>query len=207
MVAGGLQRLPKSPTLLFEQGILWALKGDRSQADTSFKEASRLKPGWNLPLLALGIARLESGDATQAAVLFEEARTADPRDTRAHYLYATALSREAGVISGETRTKAIGALRKAIEIDPKDARSHALLGQLDLAAGKPEAAALEWQTALKIEPENTTALYQLGLLRRRQGKTPEAEHLMQAFRRVKAKMPGEEKSLVQILRVVPEKRP
>ena len=82
-----------------------------------------------------------------------------------------------------------------------------MLGQLDLAAGKPDAAALDWQTALKIEPENTIALYQLGLLRRRQGKTAEAERLMQAFQRVKARMPGEEKSLVQILRVVPEKRP
>jgi len=207
VVARALQRLPKSPGLLFEQGILWALKGDRSQADHSFQEASRLKPGWNLPLLALGISRLESGDAAQAAVLFEKARAADPRDSRAHYLYATALSRESGVISGEMRAKAIAAVHKAIELDPKDARAHALLGQFDLAAGKPDAAALDWQTALKIEPENTTALYQLGLLRRRQGKTAEAERLMQAFQRVKAKMPGEEKSLVQILRVVPEKRP
>ena len=207
VVARGLQHLPKSPGLLFEQGLLWALKGDGSQADNSFKEASRLKPEWNLPLLALGISRLESGDAAQAAALFDKARTANPRDSRAHYLYATALSREAGVISGETRALAIGALHKALEIDPNDARSHALLGQLNLAAGKPDAAALEWETALKIEPENTTALYALGFLRRRQGKAAEAERLLQTFRRVKRKMPGEEKSLVQILRVAPEKRP
>jgi tetratricopeptide (TPR) repeat protein len=205
VVARGLERLPKSQGLLFEQGILLALKGDREQADDSFKEASRLKPAWNLPLLALGISRLESGDATQAAILFDKSRTADPRDSRAHYLYATALSREADVISVETRAKAIAALHKAIEIDPKDARAHALLGQLDLAAGKADAAALDWQTALKIEPENATALYQLALLRRRQGKTAEAERLLQAFQRVKAKKPDEEKSLVQILRVVPEK--
>src|SRR5436190_13316889 len=38
VVARALQRLPKSPGLLFEQGILWALKGDRSQADHSFQE-------------------------------------------------------------------------------------------------------------------------------------------------------------------------
>ena len=207
VVARGLQRLPKSATLLFEQGILQALKGEREPANASFKEASGLKPEWNLPLLALGVSRLESGDAAQAVVLFQKARTADPGDSRAHYLYAIALSRDGGNISVETRAKAIAALHKAIAIDTKDARSHALLGQLDLAAGKPDAAALEWQTALKIEPENTTALYQLGLLRRRQGKTAEAEHLLQAFQRVKAKKPGEEKSLVQILRVVPKKRP
>ena len=44
VVARGLERLPKSSGLLFEQGLLQALKGDRNQADYSFKEASRLKP-------------------------------------------------------------------------------------------------------------------------------------------------------------------
>src|SRR5437016_11371599 len=41
-------------------------------------------------------------------------RTANPRDSRAHYLYATALSRKADVISGETRALAIGALHKVM---------------------------------------------------------------------------------------------
>jgi tetratricopeptide (TPR) repeat protein len=202
VVARGLERLPGSPGLVFEQGILRALKGDRNQAESSFEEASRLKPDWNLPLLALGVSRLESGDAARAAVMFQKARTADPRDSRAHYLYATALSRKSPV-SRETRAEAIAAVRKAIELNPKDARSHTLLGQLQQSAGNPDAAALEWQAALKIDPENTTALYQLGLLYRKQGKTVEAESLLQKFQRAKAKMRGEEESLVQILRVVP----
>jgi hypothetical protein len=57
---------------------------------------------------------------------------------------------------------------------------------------------------LKIEPENTTALYQLGLLYRKQGKTEAAKRLLQTFQRVKAKKHRDEESLVQMLRVVPE---
>ena len=197
VVARGLGHVPESPALLFEQGILRALQGDRSQAEKSFVQASRLKPGWNLPLLAVGVLHLESGDATQGALMFQKVRTADPRDSRAQYLYATALSRQ----GGETRAAAIAALRKAIDIDPKESRAHTLLGQLHMQAGKADAAALEWRAALKIDPENSTALYQLGLLYRKQGKTAEAERLLREFQRVKAKARGEEESLVQILRV------
>jgi tetratricopeptide (TPR) repeat protein len=203
--ARGLDRLPKSPGLLFEQGMLWALQGDRAKAENSLKEASRLKPSWNLPLLALGVAQLESGDVAQSAVSFRKARALDPHDFRAHFLYATALSRESGRTSGENRTEAMAALRKAIELNAGDARPHVLLGQLEMSAGNPNDAAVEWQTALKIDPQNGAALYQLGLLYQKQGKTQEAKQLLQRLQNVKTKMRGKEESLVQILRVVPAK--
>jgi cytochrome c-type biogenesis protein CcmH/NrfG len=178
------------------------LKGDRDQAENSFGWAGRLKPGWPLPLLALGVCQLEAGEAAKAVTSFRNARALDPNDFRTHDLYATALVRENDT---ENRTEALAALHKAVELNPNDARSHALLGQLQLAAGKPEAAVIEWQTTLKIEPENITALYQLGLLYRKQGKTAAAERLLQTFQSVKAKKSRGEVSLVQMLRVVPEK--
>jgi tetratricopeptide (TPR) repeat protein len=203
IVARGLRRLSDSPGLLFEEGILKELKGERSLAEKSLARASALKPGWALPLLALGVSQLESGDAEQAAATFQTARRVEPGDFRAHYLYAAALSRQKGsALAGE---QAIAALRQALSLNPNDARSHALLGQLQLAAERPDAAAREWQAALKIEPENATALYQLGLLYRKQGKTEQAERLLAAFQTVKAKQRAGEERLVDILRVVPQK--
>jgi len=207
VVERGLDHLSKSAVLVFEQGLLCALKGDRARADANFQQASLLKPDWTLPFLALGVSQLESGDNAKAADLFRSARNLDPRDARALYLYATALSKEGGTNAGRNAKEAAAALQKAVELNPNDGRSHALLGQLQLAAGDADGAAREWRTALRIEPENVTALYQLGLLRRKQGKTAEAQQLLDTFNRVKAKNHGEEQSLVQILRVVPEKRP
>jgi tetratricopeptide (TPR) repeat protein len=178
------------------------LKCDRYQDENNFARAGGLKPDWALPLLALGVSQLEAGETPKAVNSFRTARGVDPKDFRAHYLYATALAREND--SDKNRAEAIAALRKAVELNPQDARSHAQLGQLQLAAGKPEVAAIEWQTTLKIEPENTTALYQLGLLYRKQGKTEAAKRLLQTFQRVKAKKHRDEESLVQMLRVVPE---
>ena len=197
IVSRGLERQPQSSALLFEQGLLRALSGDRQQSEVSFREAGRLKPDWALPAMALGIFQLESGDAAQAANEFQKARAIDPGDYRAYFLYATALSRDSH-ISAKNRAEAIRALHQAIRLNPKDARSYVLLGQLD-----PERAEASWKTALKIEPENGTALYQLGLLYQKQGKAAESKPLLEKFRLAKAKMHGAEESLVQILRVAP----
>jgi len=62
VVGRGLQRQPQSGALVFEQGLLQALSGDRQQAENSFQQAGALKPDWALPLMALGVSRLESGD-------------------------------------------------------------------------------------------------------------------------------------------------
>jgi Flp pilus assembly protein TadD len=205
VVSRGLNQLPKSSMLQFEQGILLALKGDRPKAQASFSEATRLRPDWNLPLLALGVSELESGNTAQAATLFEKARAADARDARAWYLYALALSKESDQTSGRTRANATAALRKAISLNQNDAGSHALLGRFELAAGNSEAALRQCEIALKLDPENATALYQLGLLYRKQGRTADAQRLLERFQQVKAKQRAEETHLVDILRVVPQK--
>jgi Flp pilus assembly protein TadD len=204
VVARGLERLPQSSSLLFEQGILLALTGDRTKAQASFAEANRLKPGWNLPLLALGVAALESGKAGEAVALFDKARSVDARDARACYLYALAISKQS-TVAATSRANAIAALHKAIELNPDNAAPHALLGHFESDAGNSDEATREWETALKLDPENATALYQLGLLYRRAGKTEQAKQLLERFQRVKADQRGEETQLVEVLKVIPRK--
>jgi len=202
VVARGLKRLPRSAGLRFEEGILFSLIGDRTKAQSRFSEASRLKPEWNLPWLALGVSALESGNAAQAVALFDKAGTLDLHDARAFYLYALAISKE-GADSGANRASALAALHTAIKLDARDAASYSLLGHFELAAGNAAAAGREWETALKLDPRNTTALYQLSLLYRKQGRTERAKQLLEKFRQVKTEQRSEETQLVEILKVVP----
>lgn len=204
VVARGLERLPQSPHLLFEQGILLALTGDRTKAEASFVEASRREPGWNLPLLALGVSALESGKAGEAVALFDKARSIDPRDARAWYLYALAISKQSTAAS-TSGANAIAALHKAIELNPGDAASRALLGRFELDAGNSDEAARQWEAGLKLDPKNATALYQLGLLYRRAGKSGQAKQLLKRFQRVKAEQLDEEMQLVEVLKIAPSK--
>src|SRR5581483_7955197 len=91
VVAQGIERLPESAELRFEHGIVLGFRGDHVGADASFANAAALKPSWNLPLLALAVSHMESGDVAGAADIAGKARSADPADARAYYLYALAL--------------------------------------------------------------------------------------------------------------------
>ena len=65
---------------------------------------------------------------------------------------------------------------------------------------------VELEKALELDPRNPTALYQLGIAYRKQGKSAEGERLLRAFEETKAKLKEEEdqerKALLQILKTV-----
>ena len=119
------------------------------------------------------------------------------KNSRAHYLYATALLRAGGQEQQTIRKE----LREAIALDPRDARAHAALGQTYLAAGQADAAARELEAALRIAPEDQTALYQMAMLYRRRGNAEAAEAKLKEFARVKDKA-GKETAGTEILRIV-----
>ena len=178
----GLQHNPSSPVLLVQRGLLIALAGDREQAARNFDKAAKANPRWTLPLLSRGVLELEGGNADAAAKTFRQAIAIAPEEHNPYYFCALALSR-----GGEDRRpELIQVLRKALAIAPDDAKSRVLLGQTQVAEGRVKEGIAELERALASEPNNATALYQLGLAYRRLGNAKLSEQSMAAFRRVKA---------------------
>ena len=198
----GLEKVPDSPRLLHQRGVALALLGNQEEAAKSLRRASGLDPAWADPLLALGVSLLERGRYDEAADSFRQAARTAPEDFRAEYLLATALKRTG---DAARRDETISALRKAVSLKPGDARPRALLGQSYLEAGRLSDAAAELEQSIRIDPENTTALYQLGLLHRDLGNRDESRSYFKRFEEVKAKQKANEGDLIQILRVVTEK--
>jgi superkiller protein 3 len=201
VVARGLEAAPGSPRLLLQRGIFRAREGDRKRAAESFEQAAAADPKSNTAVLALGILQLESGQPAEAAATFRKAAGIAPRDHRAEYLYATALSR-AGASDTARRAEIVVALKRALALNPSDARAHVLLGQEYLSSGEIAAGVAQLERALQLDPANTTALYQLGVHYRRQGRTAESRRLLDTFRELKAKEREEESMVVQIMKVV-----
>ena len=129
-----------------------------------------------------------------------------PDDYRPEYFYALALTRAGEQDVPSRREKIISALRKSIVLDPGRPEPHLLLGRTYLAADQVDAAVVELGKVLKLDSQNPTALYQLGIAYRKQGRSAEAERLLRAFEETKAKLKEEEdqerKALVQILKTV-----
>jgi tetratricopeptide (TPR) repeat protein len=202
VVEQGLQKVPGSSKLLLEQGVIRALDGRRKEAEESFRKAAQADARWGVPLLALGISQLEDGNAGEAAGTFRQAARIAPDDYRAEYFYATALTRTGVQDQASRPEEIIAALRRAIALNSHDPKPHVSLVQAYVAAGRPPAAIVEFEGALKLDPENSTALYQLGLIYRKQGKTEAAERLMRAFQKSKEKAAEQESVAVQILKMV-----
>jgi Flp pilus assembly protein TadD len=198
----GLQRIPDSPRLLHQRGIVLALLGNQEEAERSLRRAFELDPKWNSPLLAIGVSQLERGRYEDAASSFRQAASLTPGDFRAEYLYATALKRTG---DPSRRDEIIAALRRAAALEPNDPRPKASLGQTLFESGKSHEAAAELEAALRLDPDNTTALYQLALLYRDLGRREDSRKLLGRFEEVKAKRREQEGELGQILKVVTEK--
>jgi Tfp pilus assembly protein PilF len=94
-------------------------------------------------------------------------------------------------------------------LNPEDSESRVALGLTYQAAGQLDLATKELEKALELDSKNSTALYQLGMMYRKQGKVEAAQRLFSTFEEVKAKAKQEEeeerKALVQIMKTVKEK--
>ncbi len=201
-LARGLETIPGSPRLILRQGILWAVEGNRGKALESFSAAAVADSKWNVPVLARGILELEAGDAAVAAATFRRAAEIAPRDHQAEYLYATALSRSG---APARQAEIVTALRRALALKPDDSRSTLLLGQTLLAQGDVKAGTVQLEKALRLDPENTTAQYQLAVTYQKQGRKAEAQKLFDRFRQSKAKQREEESVQVQLMKIIENK--
>jgi tetratricopeptide (TPR) repeat protein len=198
----GLKRATNPAKLQLEMGLAWAIEGNFETAKQSFKDANTAEPKWPMPLLALGVTDLQTGDAEQAAECFHEARRIAPDDYRCYYLHALALNRSQKSQDADTRALAISELERAVALDPHRAEPRIALAQTEMAGGHLGEAEHELRVALHIEPNEPTALYKLALLCRREGKTQEAARLLRAFEQSKTKSHSEENQFVLILRTV-----
>ncbi len=200
----GLGQLPKSPKLLLEMGLAWAMQGDFERARPWFESANSAQPGWPLPLLALGVTDLQTGKAAAAADCFRTAKELAPDDYRCFYLHAIALKRSHSESNVEAREAETLDLHRAIELAPHVAKVRVALAEAELAGGAVAGAEAQLRQAIEVDPNEPSSFYRLALLYRRGGKTAEAARLLRTFEQLKNKSHAEENEFVLLLKT-PEK--
>ncbi len=192
----GLAQLPGSAKLTLETGLVWALEGHFDQATKAFRQASSLDPNWSLPLLALGITDLQTGNADDAAQVFRRAKQVAPGDYRCYYFHALALNRSQKNQSAVLRSQAIEELQHAVALDPNHVQARVALAQNQLSAGQTAAAEAQLREAIRLDPTQPAALYKLALLCKREGKKQEADRLLTAFALLKKNAETDENAFV-----------
>jgi len=179
-----LHRDPRNANLHYNLGETWRHLGDNEKALACFQRAAHFNPrhadafrsgadaalaeakrreaagrwseaidfkrrGVQLMIVA-GRLRLDAGDPQAAATELHRATTVDPRHAEAWMWYGWALLKP-------SPSQAIPALRRAIELDPRQVRTHELLGSAFTYLRRDEEARQSWDAASAVNPQSFAA--------------------------------------------------
>jgi tetratricopeptide (TPR) repeat protein len=177
-----LEREPENVQALICHGVCVGELGFFMEAAIDFEKAYQISPDHPSCRLNLGIARLEMAQFRSAAELFEQVVAAEPDNSNA--LLGLAQCKVA--MNEHEQAQAI--LDGIIEREQEGAEVLVERGKVALQLGQPDVA-LKWtRKAYEKDPYHHTALYQLELCLRIQGKTKEANEIRQQLVRLEEEM-------------------
>lgn len=195
----GASRLPASDRLELQRGIVFAIKGQFDEARASFERTRRLAPAKSTPAVALALILMQTNRTSEAIEVLR-------RNTRGDYLtlwfLGEALNRSGATPGSPEYGEALDALERSVKLNGEVAQSRVLLAKLLARTGSLEDAEAHLEQALRLDPDNVTATYQLAQICSRRGEAARAREL---FARVsKAKSDDREqfttRGIQQILR-------
>ncbi len=197
---------PETFEILFNLGQTYLRSGDYANAEVFLNRALKLKPDSSAALYLLGQVYSEQTRAVDALDLLARAHKLAPEDTDIIFLLSRvsmsqnyfedaipllesglriapkradlhAALGESYFMSGKVE-KAIDEFKLLIDLDPS-ARSYAFLGLSYRHLGRFDEARKYFQEGLKLDPRNSSCLFNMGYIEGRQGNQPVAEQLFQ----------------------------
>ncbi len=143
--------------------------GKLKEAESSYRKAIEIKPGFADAHSNLGNILRELGKLPEAEIMVRKAIKLKPDFANAHCNLGTILKDLGNLKEAALFTQ------KAIEIDPNFTKAHYSLGVILREQGKLKEAELSTRKAIKIKPNFANAHYTLGVILRDLGNLKEAE--------------------------------
>jgi tetratricopeptide (TPR) repeat protein len=169
MVNAGLQQLPDSAALLLARGVLQVQLSHVDAAVSDFQKAHMLDPKLSFVQDAMGMIHSQQHDTTGSLAIFRKQAAEHPRDPLLQYLYAETLSEQDQDAGEENLKLAITAVKKSLDLEPGYQPARDLLCTLMLQTRDYNEVIRQAEIALKNDPSDQSALYQLVQAERRLG--------------------------------------
>jgi predicted Zn-dependent protease len=179
-----LKLRPDEPAYMLPYGIAWLRKGDLFEAEKVFRRLIQLQPNSAPAQVHLGYVLLNQKKYDEARLWLEKsARSAAPMPEVFYYL---------GLVAQEQHddAKAIALFEKAVQKLPNYAHARIALGSSLIKLRNYPRAKEELETAVKLDPEEPTAHYNLALLYARLKDPARAQKEMRIVEKLKAKGAG-----------------
>lgn len=145
------------------------------EAVEQFEKALRLKPDLALAKVNLAIALYNAQDLKRAKEAAAAALVDVPNSPRVHYVLGLIWRVE------NNQEEALAAFRKVLLLDANDVGANVNVGQILSQRREYDEAVKHFETAYKVEPYNTTAVYNLATALQRKGDRERAAGLLKIF--------------------------
>ncbi|HSV71756.1 MAG TPA: tetratricopeptide repeat protein [Methylibium sp.] len=158
---------PGDPRFQFALGRAHKARGELGEAETAYRRAVTLNPGYAEAMVSLGIVRKSLGDLDGAVEQYELALALDPRMPSAHANLANALAlraerRARTGFDDEVDAEAVDAQGRAVTLAPDNAQLHRNYGVLLLRARRHREAIAAFNQTLTLDPADVEACLRLG---------------------------------------------
>jgi tetratricopeptide (TPR) repeat protein len=169
VVDAGLKQSPDAAKLYLARGVLQVQLSHYDPAMADFEKAHALDPRLSFVEDAMGMIRSQQHDWAGSLQIFEQQAAEHPQDPLLEYLYAEALANQTGEASEQTTSKAIAAVKKALQLEPGYQPARDLLCTLLLKSSQYAEVINQAGIALQHDPSDQSAIYQEIQAQRRLG--------------------------------------
>ncbi len=180
----GLAHLPDSHVLHIQRGYLKLSQGRYREAASDYEKAIQLQPNSELARLGLAFVLVESQQHDEATVLLEQTLREDPTNFYAHYLLGDIAMTQGSRPGTPAEARSLKHLQQATALRPDFVLARISLGKLYLKRNDLDSAIRELETSIRLDPQATTAYYQLSIAYRKAGEKEKALEALQQVRRL-----------------------
>jgi tetratricopeptide (TPR) repeat protein len=181
----GTELFPRSPRLLVGLGIALYLRGNYDDSVKKLCSATDLNPSLAWPYLFLArIYHISSATAAEARQRLSRFAEIQPNNPQALYYYAMSLwERDENAHPDSPKIESL--LKRSVGLDPNYADARLQLGILFADQRRYQDAIQQFQRAIQVQPNLTTAHYHLAQCYLRTGNQARAKSELQVFQRLK----------------------
>jgi tetratricopeptide (TPR) repeat protein len=178
MIDAGLKAEPKAAPLYVARGILYVQLAQYDNAESDFEKADALDPRRAIGSAAEGLTAVQKNDPDQALATVRAKLAKTPNDAFLLYLQADILVQKGPAPGSAEFREAMASAKKAVALRPSLGAARDILAKLYLQAGQNELAIEQCRKALKIDPDDQTALYHLIQALRKSGRKDDLPELL-----------------------------
>jgi tetratricopeptide (TPR) repeat protein len=177
-------KIPKASSLFLIRGVAYAQLAAYEKAENDFAVVAQLDPNRPNSTIAMSLLYSDRNQLDKETALLQKQLKLTPNDAVTNYLLADLLIRDGAKPGDEAFSQAKAYLARSLAAQPDSAEAQILMGKLCQQENNLSESLDHIQRALKVEPDNRSALNREFILLRKLNRNDDAAEILDHLRAV-----------------------